>query len=106
MQSNLAGMSVPEQEAYLHEVAKEAREFFEDPDISDQDIQEIEREHLETIQDYMEGLLDAFDPTLEFKLELEHDLHAKKVILYKESIDHIRKDQLSSMDINDPKQRE
>ena len=58
------------------------------------------------MQDYMEALLDAFDPKLEFKLELEHDLHAKKSILYKESINQSRKDQLSKLDMNDPKQLE
>ena len=85
-------MTIPEQEAYLYETAKEAREFFEDPEMSEQDIQEIEKEHLDIIQDYMEALIDAFDPRLEFKLELEHDLHAKKSILYKESINQSRKD--------------
>ena len=85
-------MTIPEQEAYLYETAKEAREFFEDPEMSEQDIQEIEKEHLDIIQDYMEALIDAFDPRMEFKLELEHDLHAKKSILYKESINQSRKD--------------
>ena len=33
--THLAGMTIPEQEAYLYETAKEAREFFEDPEMSE-----------------------------------------------------------------------
>ena len=101
----MAGMDVAEQEAYLYEMAKEAREFFEDPEMSEQDINEIENEHLEVMQEYMEALIDAFDPQLELKLQLEHELHAKKVTLYKESIDPVRKEQLSKLDANNPAQR-
>ena len=49
-------------------MAKQAREYFEDPEVSDQDVREVEKEHLETMQDYMEALIDAFDPRLELKL--------------------------------------
>lgn len=101
----LAGMDVAEQEAYLYDMAKEAREFFEDPEMSEQDIHEIENEHLEVMQEYMEALIDAFDPQLELKLQLEHELHAKKVTLYKESIDLVRKEQLSKLDLDNPAQR-
>ena len=31
----LVGMDVAEQEAYLYDMAKEAREFFEDPEMSE-----------------------------------------------------------------------
>ena len=101
----LAGLDVAEQEAYLYDMAKEAREFFEDPEMSEQDIHEIENEHLEVMQEYMEALIDAFDPQLELKLQLEHELHAKKVTLYKESIDQVRKEQLSKLDLENPAQR-
>ena len=47
--NKLAGMDVAEQEAYLYDMAKEAREFFEDPEMSEQDIHEIENEHLEVM---------------------------------------------------------
>ena len=60
--NKLASLPVDEQEAYLYDTAKQAREFFEDPEMSEQDIHEIENEHLETMQDYIEALIDAFDP--------------------------------------------
>ena len=54
----------------------------------------------------MEALIDAFDPKMELKLQLEHELHAKKVTLYKESIDQVRKEQLSRLNLDNPVQRE
>ena len=57
------------------------------------------------MQEYMEALIDAFDPQLELKLQLEHELHSKKVTLYKESISQVRKEQLSKLDMENPAQR-
>jgi len=53
--------------------------------MSEQEVEQIEQEHLDTMQEYMDALVDAFDPLMEMKLEIKHELHAKKSLLIKES---------------------
>ena len=48
-QKLMAGMSVPEQEAYIHYLTKQAREYYEEASMTEEDLSEIEEEHLETM---------------------------------------------------------